>query len=68
MCHTLANRETGRSDWQTLKRFYPALHETSVTTAGPGSLPLAVTQIEVQPIQLDRLALPWSARLFAGAS
>jgi hypothetical protein len=63
--NTLANRETGRSDWQTLKHFYPALNETSVTTAGPSSLPLAVTQIEVRPIQSDQLAMPMVSPLYS---
>jgi subtilisin-like proprotein convertase family protein len=43
---TLAAQETGRCDWETIKTFYPALISTTVNP-GPGSLPLAVTQINL---------------------
>jgi subtilisin-like proprotein convertase family protein len=59
--NTLANRETGRSDWQTVERFYPALNETLATTAGtwgPSSLPLAVTTIDFKPMADDTLPMP----------
>ncbi len=45
----LANRTTGRADWDTITTFYPTLNEIS-TNPGPSSLPLAVTHvIEVDP-------------------
>ncbi len=40
---TLAARTTGRSEWATLLKFYPAL--TATANPGPAVLPLAVTQI-----------------------
>jgi hypothetical protein len=41
---TLSNQTTGRSDWQTIEQFYPALNG-SQTNSGPSILPLAVTDI-----------------------
>ena len=47
--NTLANRTTGRADWETIQAFYPALRPGPPNT-GPNSMPLAYTQIrEVQP-------------------
>ncbi len=60
---TLANQTTGRSDWSTIKTFYPDLLDQDainqdINNPGPSSLPLAVTQIiEVAPNQ-EPLALP----------
>ncbi|MCB0184734.1 MAG: hypothetical protein KDE31_10730, partial [Caldilineaceae bacterium] len=43
---TLAEDTTGRSDWETIQKFYPFLNENIATTAvGPTRLPLAVTQV-----------------------
>jgi hypothetical protein len=50
---TLAARETGRWDWQTIGAFYPPLATSqpwlngTVANPGPSVLPLAVTQITV---------------------
>jgi len=45
--NTLANQETGRSDWETIPTFYPALFTPTITNTGPNRLPLAITQIQV---------------------
>jgi hypothetical protein len=66
--NTLANRETNRSDWQTIERFYPALNETLATTPdkfGPSNLPLAVTQMEVQPVASGFLAVPLVSPIYS---
>jgi hypothetical protein len=45
----LANKTTGRADWDTISTFYPALNGASLNS-GPSSLPLAVTHLhEVEP-------------------
>ncbi len=41
---TLSNHLTGRSDWDTIRAFYPGLNE--VDNFGPNSLPLAVTNLQ----------------------
>jgi subtilisin-like proprotein convertase family protein len=47
--NTLAAKETGRADWETVTTMYPWL--THTINSGPSGLPLNVTQItEVQPI------------------
>jgi hypothetical protein len=47
--NTLAAKETGRADWETITAMYPSLFSTVNT--GPSGLPLNVTQItEVQPV------------------
>lgn len=47
--NTLSNQETGRSDWETIIKFYSQLSPPTGTIAdsnpGPSSLPLAVTNI-----------------------
>jgi hypothetical protein len=47
---TLSNRNTGRSDWETISTFYPHLHQPSASfsqvMAGPNGLSLEVTGIE----------------------
>jgi subtilisin-like proprotein convertase family protein len=55
---TLAARTSGRSEWATIRKFYPALFATS--NAGPSLLPLVVTQIEfVEPVSpTTTLAVP----------
>jgi hypothetical protein len=55
---TLAARTSGRSEWATIHKFYPALFAT--TNAGPSLLPLAVTQLEfVDPVSpTTTLAVP----------
>ncbi len=46
---TLSYQTTGRSDWETLTLFYPAL-ESGGGLSGPNILPIAVTQLEwVEP-------------------
>jgi len=47
--HVLAEKTTGRADWDTISTFYPALNGASLNP-GPSSLPLAVTHLhEVEP-------------------
>jgi subtilisin-like proprotein convertase family protein len=55
---TLAARTSGRSEWTTIRRFYPALFATS--NVGPSLLPLAVTQFQfVEPVSpTTALAVP----------
>ena len=47
---TVAQYTTGRSDWQTIKAFFPMLSDPTTDPGGyndgPSSLPLAVTQVE----------------------
>lgn len=45
---TLAEKSTGRSDWETISTFYPDL-SSSPSNTGPTSLPLAVTDVQVVP-------------------
>jgi len=53
----LAEKTTGRADWDTISTFYPALNGASLNP-GPSSLPLAVTHLhEVVPPE-DPQALP----------
>ncbi|MCB0037165.1 MAG: hypothetical protein KDE51_24205, partial [Anaerolineales bacterium] len=47
--NTLANRTTGRADWETVTAFYPMLHPPTTTLNGPTQLPLAITRV-----------LPWA--------
>ncbi len=56
---TLAERTTGRTDWETIRRFYPMLNEPSADNAleGPGILPLNVTNVYYWPAQETRTAL-----------
>jgi hypothetical protein len=50
----LANKITGRPDWDTITTFYPTLSGGSLNS-GPSSLPLAVTHlVEVEPPELPR--------------
>ncbi len=41
---TVANQTTGRTDWETLTHFYPALNG-DLENVGPADLPLAVTNL-----------------------
>ncbi len=56
---SLANLSTGRWDWQTIGQFYPWLDPIS-QLAGPLTLPLEVTQIELAPLPdpIEALADP----------
>ena len=47
--NTLAELSTGRSDWETIRTFYPFLHEQLTTVDGPRTLPLAVTHVTIAP-------------------
>ena len=42
---TLAALTTGRSDWETVTRFYPFLNPNLAAADGPSRLPLAVTKV-----------------------
>ena len=42
---SVAAHSTGRSDWETIQRFYPSLNATN-SNAGPHSLPIALTDIQ----------------------
>lgn len=56
--NTLAAKTTGRSDWETIQAFYPALQGTA-SNIGPNSLPLAVTQVEyLNPADVLTITLP----------
>ena len=57
---TLTQQYMGRSDWQTIKRFYPMLNAERVNP-GPSQLPLAVTNIEIfaPPTPTNTLAAPF---------
>ncbi len=47
---TLAEHTTGRSDWETILKFYPWLNLDNVNLEGPSRLPLEVTEIhEIDP-------------------
>ncbi|MEW5870357.1 MAG: FG-GAP-like repeat-containing protein [Chloroflexota bacterium] len=53
---TLSNRSAGRSDWQTISRFYPLFGpgDTRPVNLGPTALPLQITQIKyVDPATPD---------------
>jgi hypothetical protein len=56
---TLAEHFLGRSDWETITRFYPML-DGSGGNSGPSNLPLAVTQVEfIEPVtSSNTLAAP----------
>ena len=58
---TIAARLTGRSDWETIKKFYPMLHQP-VDRPAPAVLPLDVTEVSVIPPLVRPTALP--ARYF----
>jgi len=46
---TMAQYTTARTDWETLTKFYPAMHEPqpSALNAGPGTLPLKLLDVTV---------------------
>jgi uncharacterized repeat protein (TIGR01451 family) len=47
---TIAERLIGRTDWETVQRFYPALHAPAAANTGPARLPLALTRlVQVDP-------------------
>ncbi|MBN1887877.1 MAG: VCBS repeat-containing protein [Thermoflexales bacterium] len=48
---TMAEHTTGRADWDTLRRFYPALVTPTLANAGPGELPLDVTRLVAAPVE-----------------
>ena len=58
---TIAARLTGRSDWETITKFYPMLHPADDRPA-PAVLPLDVTEVSVIPPVARPTALP--ARYF----
>ena len=58
---TIAARLTGRSDWETITKFYPMLHPAG-DQPGPAVLPLDVTEVSVIPPVARPTALP--ARYF----
>jgi hypothetical protein len=55
---TMAEHTTGRTDWETIRRFYPALVTPTLTNPGPGVLPLGVTHLVVAPVEGEAAALP----------
>ena len=58
---TIAARLTGRSDWETITKFYPMVHPAG-DQPGPAVLPLDVTEVSVIPPAARPTALP--ARYF----
>ena len=46
---TIAQRTTGRTDWETINTFYPMINY-STENVGPSVLPLNITQINLMPI------------------
>ena len=50
--NTLAEQYVGRADWETIKTFYPYLNAPTpnATNSGPSTLPLALTQVQFQPV------------------
>ena len=58
---TIAARLTGRSDWETITKFYPSVHPAG-DQPGPAALPLDVTEVSVIPPATRPTALP--ARYF----
>lgn len=65
---TLSTQNTGRSDWETIKQFYPDVVTPtgvfSTVLSGPSLLPLAVTQIQYQTPDPGSDTLTYLARLF----
>ncbi len=63
---TLSELNTGRSDWETIDRFYPQLNQPTETFTdvlpGPSLLPLAVTQVTWQAPDPNSDTLTWLAR------
>lgn len=57
---TVAERLTGRTDWETILRFFPWLHApaTAAATPGPSTLPLNVLQINHLPPSQPAVTLP----------
>ncbi|MEM7346764.1 MAG: hypothetical protein AAF485_21180, partial [Chloroflexota bacterium] len=47
---TLAEKSTGRNDWETVKKFYPFLN-ADLDLDGPNRLPLAVTKVDIIPLE-----------------
>ncbi len=54
---TIAARLTGRSDWETITKFYPMVHPAD-DQPGPAVLPLDVTEVSVIPPATRPTALP----------
>jgi hypothetical protein len=54
---TVAELTTGRSDWETIRKFYPETGAPRVI-AGPAVLPLAVTQVIQAPVAAPANTLP----------
>ncbi len=59
--NTIAARLTGRSDWETITKFYPMVHPAG-DVPGPAVLPLDVTEVTIIPPDASPTALP--ARYF----
>ncbi len=55
--NSLAERTTGRTDWETIRKFYPMLKEPVKTLDGPGNLPLEVTEVFIFDPQETRQTL-----------
>lgn len=57
---TVAARYLGRSDWESIQKFYPMLKDAP-TNSGPSQLPLAVTRIQTfaPPTPPQSLAAPF---------
>ena len=51
---TLAQQTTQRSDWETIRAFYPFMQEQLETLDGPRTLPLDVTHTRVMPYAGER--------------
>ncbi|HSH05619.1 MAG TPA: FG-GAP-like repeat-containing protein [Anaerolineae bacterium] len=58
---TVAEQTTGRTDWETIRTYYPWLNTYYEPLAGPTILPLAVTEVEIrEPAVADNtLAAPF---------
>lgn len=59
---TMAERITGRPDWETIHRFYPMFAMPSTPLAGPNLLPLAVTEITIMDPDPTTSGQPIAAR------
>jgi hypothetical protein len=58
VCQTsLAERTTGRPDWETIRTFYPMLKEPTKPLDGPGNLPFEVTDVFIFNPQETRQTL-----------
>ena len=57
---TVAERLTGRTDWETILRFFPWLHapSTAAEAPGPSALPLNLLRISYLPLSHPAVTLP----------